>query len=158
MLGPVVNDNESKGEVMAPTVAESLSMTADDTQHDHRHRHGHGHGHSHGHGHGHSHGDDVDWSAMAEHLEIDGELALPLVAAIVSELGGAIAGAHHIVDVGAGPGVITCALAAHAPDATVTAVDTAEPLLHRGAVRATTEGVGHRVGPLGGGPGARPPP
>ncbi len=82
---------------------------------------------------------------MAESLEVDGELALPLVATIAARLGPTLANAQHVLDVGCGPGVITCALAAHAPSAAVTGLDTAGPLLQRLRERATHQGVADRV-------------
>ena len=122
----------------------------------HEHPHGHdddhsrhGHGHQHGHGHGHGHDDpNFDWEAMADSLEVDGAMALPLVGAVVADLvaGGLDpAAVGHVVDVGCGPGVVTCALAGHLPEAAVTALDSAGQLLYRVRHRAAGHSLHERV-------------
>ena len=109
-------------------------------EHDHQ-----AHGHHHGHHHGHQHDDGFDWEAMADSLELDGWIMLPLVVDIVKELAARIEwrNVRHVLDVGCGPGVISVALAGHAPRARVTELDTSAPLLARVAARAT--GLGGRV-------------
>ena len=114
---------------------------------------------SHGHGHHHHHGADFDWEAMADKLEVDGTFVLPLVAAVVDDL--AAAGLDpdrvgHVIDVGCGPGVVTCALARHFPSAHVTGLDSAGELLARLRARAAEAGLDGRVARLRGRPRARP--
>jgi len=99
----------------------------------------------HGHGHHHHHGSDIDWEAMAEKLEADGAFVLPLVETVVHELVEAGLDPAQVVDVGCGPGVVTCALAAHLPAAAVTGLDSAAELLARLRRRAAEAGLGGRV-------------
>ncbi|MGW4894813.1 class I SAM-dependent methyltransferase [Kitasatospora sp. NPDC004240] len=117
--------------------------------HGHKHGHGHGNGHSHGHGHGHGHGNtDIDWEVMADQLERSGELQLPAlreVAARLRELLGPEHGVRRVLDVGSGPGIMTCVLAEAFPAAEVVAVDGAPGLLERTLARAERLGLGGRV-------------
>jgi len=98
-------------------------------------------------GHHHHHGDDFDWVAMADTLELDGAMMLPLVQDIVrdEQLGVRWPGLRHVLDVGCGPGVIACALADHAQFAQVTALDTLAPLLARAQARAAAQSVADRI-------------
>jgi SAM-dependent methyltransferase len=102
-----------------------------------------------GHGGHHRHHDaDFDWDAMADALEVDGALVLPLVASVVAGLGAIgvdTAAVAHVVDVGCGPGVVTCALARHLPSTAVTGLDSAPQLLDRLRRRAAEEGLAERV-------------
>ena len=103
---------------------------------------------SHGHGHQHRHGADFDWEAMADKLEVDGTFVLPLVATVVDDLAAAGLDADrvgHVIDVGCGPGVVTCALAHHFPSAHVTGLDSAGELLARLRARAGEAGLDGRV-------------
>ncbi|MDH6131356.1 SAM-dependent methyltransferase [Kitasatospora sp. MAA4] len=106
------------------------------------------HNHS-GHGHGHGHdGTELDWEAMATHLEANGELQLPVLrqaAAHLAELVGPRKQARRILDIGSGPGVMTCVLAEAFADAEAVAVDGAPGLLHRALARAEQLGLGDRV-------------
>ena len=93
--------------------------------------------HGHGHSHGHSHDDGFDWEAMADSLELDALMVLPLMADVINGL--AAKGewrVRHVLDVGCGPGVMSVALAGHARSALITALDTSEPLLARTRARA----------------------
>ncbi|MFE2985099.1 class I SAM-dependent methyltransferase [Streptomyces sp. NPDC059262] len=111
----------------------------------------HGHETGHGHGHGHDHGSDsteIDWEAMSDTLENNGDLHLPVLrqtAARLAELLGPDKEVRRILDIGSGPGVMTCALAEAFPDAEVVAVDGAPALLDRALARAERLGVGDRV-------------
>lgn len=119
---------------------------------------GHGHPHdnthaAHDHGHGaapgHRHGDaDFDWDAMAPVLEREGELCRPQYEAAARWIAGLPGGpeARRILDIGSGPGVITCLLAEVFPEAEVVAVDGAQALLDRARTRAERLGLGDRVG------------
>lgn len=101
-----------------------------------------------GHGHDHRHANDVDWDAMADALEIDGTLVLPLVEAVSADLQRAgidTATVARVVDVGCGPGVVTCALAETFPAARITGVDSAPQLLDRVRRRALDAGLTARV-------------
>lgn len=111
---------------------------------------GHGHGHG-GHGHSHGHGNgstDIDWGVMATHLESSGELQLPALrrmAAHLRELLGPAPKVRRILDIGSGPGVMTCVFAEAFEDAEVVAVDGAPELLDRALARAERLGLGGRV-------------
>jgi len=100
------------------------------------------------HGHHHDRGPDFDWDAMADALETDGELMLPLVETVASNLranGVVQTTAREIVDAGCGPGVATCALARQFPAAHVMGVDSAAQLLVRLRARAREAGLAERV-------------
>ncbi|MFE7426143.1 MULTISPECIES: class I SAM-dependent methyltransferase [unclassified Streptomyces] len=107
------------------------------------------HGHGHGAAPGHHHGDaDFDWDAMAPILEREGELCRPQYEAAARWIAGlpAAAETRRILDIGSGPGVITCLLAEVFPEAEVVAVDGTEALLDRARARAERLGLGERVG------------
>ena len=103
---------------------------------------------SHNHaGHGH-HDTEIDWDAMATQLENNGDVQLPVLqqtAAHLAKLLGPQKQARRILDIGSGPGVMTCVLAAAFADAEVVAVDGAPGLLHRALTRAERLGLGARV-------------
>ncbi|MFI8435520.1 class I SAM-dependent methyltransferase [Streptomyces sp. NPDC079020] len=121
---------------------------------------GHGHhtqshtpSHAHGHSHapsssGHIHGTtDFDWDAMGPRLEREAELS----SAQYEEAARWIAGlpdapeVRRVLDIGSGPGVVTCLLAEVFPGAEVVAVDATPALLERTAARAGRLGLGDRV-------------
>ncbi|MFC4960504.1 class I SAM-dependent methyltransferase [Streptomyces mauvecolor] len=109
--------------------------------------HVHAQGHGHAHGNGHDRG-DVDWEAMAAVLVNSGELQLPVLrrtAARLSELLAPEQEVRRVLDVGSGPGVMTCVLAETFADAEVVAVDGAPALLDHTLARAERLGVGERV-------------
>ncbi|MFF3013313.1 class I SAM-dependent methyltransferase [Streptomyces sp. NPDC057939] len=117
------------------------------------HQHGHGAGHApdrgHGHAHGHDHGTDIDWAAMAAQLETNGEIQLPVLRGTAARLGELLADSgtrvRRVLDVGSGPGVMTCVLAEAFPEAEVVAVDATPALLDHTLVRAERLGLGGRV-------------
>ncbi|WP_049571631.1 class I SAM-dependent methyltransferase [Streptomyces sp. SBT349] len=94
--------------------------------------------HAHDHGHG---ADDVDWEAMADQLERGGELHVPAVTAAAAWLRERMPAPRLVLDVGSGPGVGSCVLAAAFPKAEVVAVDGADGLLARAATRAAERGL-----------------
>ena len=101
-----------------------------------------------GHDHHDHHGADFDWEAMADKLEVDGAFVLPLVDAVVADLAGTgldPSTVARVVDVGCGPGVVTCALARHFPAATVTGLDSSVELLARLLRRAAEAHLEPRV-------------
>ncbi|MEU3250707.1 class I SAM-dependent methyltransferase [Streptomyces sp. NPDC006997] len=112
--------------------------------HDHDHgddRHGHGHSHDHG---------DLDWAALAPHLEAEAELYTPLYERALAWLGKKQTEPGLVVDAGSGPGVISALLAEAFPGARVVAVDAAQPLLERALDRAEKRGVADRFSVLAG--------
>ncbi|MFI1504321.1 class I SAM-dependent methyltransferase [Streptomyces sp. NPDC020597] len=112
--------------------------------------HGHGHSHGHPHGPGHDHRTDIDWAAMAQHLEAQAELFTPLYERALSWLGREVTEPGLIVDAGSGPGVVSCLFAETFPGARVLAVDGSEPLLQRAGERAARLGYADRFGTLAG--------
>ncbi|MER7840955.1 class I SAM-dependent methyltransferase [Streptomyces sp. NPDC096040] len=109
--------------------------------HDHHHKHTDTHAHSH---------TDIDWADMAPHLESQAELFAPLYENALAWLGKEVTEPGLIVDVGSGPGVVSCLFAEVFPGARVLAVDGSEPLLDRARARAERLGVGDRFGVLAG--------
>ncbi|MCX4965850.1 class I SAM-dependent methyltransferase [Streptomyces sp. NBC_00654] len=117
--------------------------------------HGQSHTPPHAHGHaqapsssGHTHGTtDLDWDAMGPRLEREAELSSPQY----EEAARWIAGlpdapeVRRVLDIGSGPGVVTCLLAEVFPGAEVVAVDATPALLERTAARARRLGLGDRV-------------
>ncbi|MGW7283873.1 class I SAM-dependent methyltransferase [Streptomyces sp. NPDC054844] len=115
--------------------------------HDH-HQHKHQHDHP-GPGHDHDHA-DVDWAGMAPLLEAQAELYTPLYRQAMTWLAGEVPEPGLVVDVGSGPGVVSCLFADTFPVARVIAADGAGPLLDRARDRAGRLGVGDRFGTLTG--------
>ncbi|MFH8337321.1 class I SAM-dependent methyltransferase [Streptomyces sp. AM6-12] len=120
--------------------------------HDGNHTHGQAQGHEQGHGHqhGHGHGSDLDWNAMAPHLEAQAELFAPLYRQALSWLASEAAEPGLIVDAGSGPGVLSCLFAEAFPGARVVAVDGTAPLLDRARARADRLSLADRVDTLAG--------
>ncbi|MEU4213250.1 class I SAM-dependent methyltransferase [Streptomyces sp. NPDC026206] len=98
-------------------------------------------------GHGHHH-TDVDWDVLATQLESSGELQLPVLRRTAARLGELLAPereVRRILDIGSGPGVMTCVFAEAFADAEVVAVDGTPGLLDRALARAERLGLGGRV-------------
>lgn len=99
--------------------------------------------------HKHAHTDNtaVDWEAMANHLESSGELHLPVLREVAARLRDRIPAkdVRRVLDIGSGPGVMTCVFAEVFPDAEVVAVDGTPALLERALTRAERLGLGERV-------------
>ncbi|MFD9219570.1 class I SAM-dependent methyltransferase [Streptomyces sp. NPDC060064] len=98
-------------------------------------------------GHGHHH-TDIDWEVMATQLEDSGELQLPVLrrtAARLKELLAPEKEVRRILDIGSGPGVMTCVFAEAFADAEAVAVDGTPGLLDRALARAERLGLGGRV-------------
>ncbi|MEU9240919.1 class I SAM-dependent methyltransferase [Streptomyces shenzhenensis] len=117
--------------------------------HDHHHTDTHRHTHPHDHHQAHSN-TDIDWAEMAGHLESQAELLAPLYESALGWLGKEVTEPGLIVDVGSGPGVVSCLFAEVFPGARVLAVDGSEPLLDRARARAERQGVADRFGVLAG--------
>ncbi|GGN30259.1 class I SAM-dependent methyltransferase [Streptomyces fuscichromogenes] len=115
--------------------------------HDHHHDHRSTHSHSHDHARSNT---DIDWAEMAGHLESQAELFAPLYESALGWLGQEVTEPGLIVDVGSGPGVVSCLFAEAFPGARVLAVDGSEPLLDRATARAERQGVADRFGVLAG--------
>ncbi|MTD56447.1 methyltransferase domain-containing protein [Amycolatopsis sp. RM579] len=83
---------------------------------------------------------------MAELLELDAEVLQSHLTNLMGRLATFTDGStERILDAGSGPGTGTLALADHFPRATVTAVDTSAPMLHRLVKRALAHGVADRI-------------
>ncbi|MET8437833.1 class I SAM-dependent methyltransferase [Streptomyces sp900116325] len=90
---------------------------------------------------------DLDWDVMGPILERNAELSSPQY----QEAARWIAGlpnaprVRRVLDIGSGPGVIACLLAAAFPEAEVVAVDSTPALLDRARARSARLGLGDRV-------------
>lgn len=96
----------------------------------------------------HDHEHDLDWAAFGADLERAAEVQSPLYADAVRWVATARvrdADVRQVVDLGAGPGVITGLLADAFPSALVVAIDGSPELLERAAHRASHAGHGARV-------------
>lgn len=101
--------------------------------------------HTHAHSHDHTHG-VFDDSALADLIDLDGEV----VAGYLDELTAWVAGhasgpVRTVVDLGAGTGTGTVALARRFPDASILALDASEPMLERVRAKAREHGLDARV-------------
>ena len=103
--------------------------------------------HGHGHGPGHGHGDPSFAStADADRLEREAEDLLADTEAAIVRIAASVSGdVARIVDVGCGPGVVTCLLAERFPGASVVAADSSPVMLTRVADRADRLGLADRV-------------
>lgn len=112
--------------------------------------HSHGPSHSHAHPHGSSAagaGTEFDWGVMGPMLEQEAELnsgpyeeAARWIAALPTA-----PRVRRVLDIGSGPGVVTCLLAEVFPEAEVVAVDPTPALLERTEDRARRLGISDRV-------------
>lgn len=121
------------------------------TGHGHQHDVNHGHDRGHGGAHG-SHQDpfDLDWDVMGPLLEQNAELSSEQyteAARWIARLPDAPK-VRRVLDIGSGPGVISCLLAEAFPEAEVVAVDGTPALLERTRDRAQRLGLGDRVSTL----------
>ncbi|WNZ07530.1 class I SAM-dependent methyltransferase [Streptomyces sp. 11x1] len=110
------------------------------------HRHGHQCGQGHGHDHGHH--TDLDWAELAEHLVEQAELFDPLNRRAAAWVAMRQPEPGLVVDVGSGPGVVSCLLAEEFPGARVVALDGSGPLLGRARTRAEQLGLADRFATL----------
>lgn len=127
---------------------------------------GHGHHDAHAHAHPHLHGSrstgpgteatgpgtEFDWNVMGPMLEQEAELnsgpyeeAARWIAALPTA-----PKVRRVLDIGSGPGVVTCLLAEIFPEAEVVAVDPTPALLERAEARARRLGLSDRVRTLEG--------
>jgi SAM-dependent methyltransferase len=97
------------------------------------------HEHGHGHGHGNHQGD------ISEMLDLDAEVLRDYYGEVIGWAGTFVPEQPRIVDLGAGTGTGTIALARHLPSAALTAVDVDEEMLAHLRQRAAEAGVGERV-------------
>lgn len=106
------------------------------------------HGHTHAPAHTHAHDThDFDWDVVGPWLEEEAELSITQYEAAARWIA-ALPEAprvRRVLDIGSGPGVISCLLAEVFPDAEVVAVDGTPALLERTRARAARHGVGERV-------------
>lgn len=121
------------------------------TGHGHHHDAGHAHDHRHGDTQGHHHGPgDPDWDVMGPLLEQNAELSSEQYTQAARWISGLpdAPKVRRVLDIGSGPGVVSCLLAEAFPDAEVVAVDGTPALLERTRARAERLGLGDRVATL----------
>ncbi|MEL4152648.1 methyltransferase domain-containing protein [Corynebacterium bovis] len=114
--------------------------------HDHAHAHHHGHSHSHGHSHGQAHHGPAD--LLPALLDLDAVVHAPMISeatGIVAATAGRPGPVRSVVDLGAGTGTGTVALARRFPDAVVTAVDLSTEMLDAVRRRADEAGLSEQV-------------
>ncbi|WP_405387254.1 class I SAM-dependent methyltransferase [Streptomyces sp. NBC_01102] len=106
--------------------------------------HAHADGHAHAHDH---HPDAFDWDVVGPVLEQEAELSRPQYEAAARWIAGLPTAprVRKVLDLGCGPGVISCLLAEVFPEAEILAVDGTPALLERTGARAERYGVGERV-------------
>ncbi|SDD08920.1 class I SAM-dependent methyltransferase [Actinokineospora iranica] len=83
---------------------------------------------------------DFDWATMADRLEREADLFLPVFADTAEWARSVVPDIRRVYDVGSGPGGAALAFARAFPSAEVVAVDGAAPLLDRARERAAREG------------------
>ncbi|MFF8918769.1 methyltransferase [Streptomyces sp. NPDC015032] len=117
-----------------------------ETDHSHEHRTTHSHRHNDTHAHHHDTA-DLDWEVMGPRLEQEAELSLPQYEEAARWIAGLPTApqVRRVLDIGSGPGVISCLLAEVFPEAEVVAVDGTPALLERTRARAQRLGLGDRV-------------
>ncbi|MFC9230533.1 class I SAM-dependent methyltransferase [Streptomyces decoyicus] len=106
-----------------------------------------------GHGHGPHDSAHIDWEVFGPVLEQGAELHTPvydqaalwLGELLMTQGGAGSDGVRRVLDIGSGPGVVSCLLARAFPAAEVVAVDANEALLERARGRAGRLGLGDRV-------------
>jgi len=106
-----------------------------DHQQQHTHNHGHGHGASH----------DDGGAGWAELLDLDADVFRDLLGEVTGQVADLAGDPRRILDLGAGTGAGTLALARRFPHAEVTAVDASGLLLARLAGKARDLGLADRV-------------
>ncbi len=120
--------------------------------HEHHPAHDPGHTHGDAHAHGHDHHQapgDRDWAEFGARLQLEGDVAMPIIASAIARVAATAQTdgltVDRILDVGSGPGVAAVALASAFPGASAVAVDASAPLLELVHDRAVAHGVGERV-------------
>ena len=116
------------------------------TEHSHSGSHSPSDAHSDGGEHHHVH---FDAPEMVAHLELENEVLAPLNVAAIEIVAERCEqrrlDVRRVIDVGAGPGVVACALAERFPAATVAAVDGSATMLEHARARAERVGLADRV-------------
>src|SRR5689334_24372684 len=101
--------------------------------------------HDHGTGHQHGAGHDHETALWAEMLDLDAEVLGDFHREVIAWAGSLVPERSRIVDLGAGTGTGSLALARQLPAAEVTAVDMEAEILEHLRRRATEAGVADRV-------------
>ena len=103
----------------------------------------------HSHRHGHTTHVDFDSPEMAQHAEreaeVFGALAEKAIATLADLCAGGSGNVGRVLDLGSGPGVFTCALAARFSSAHIVAVDGSVTMLQHVSARASRFGLGDRI-------------
>ncbi|MFF2961647.1 class I SAM-dependent methyltransferase [Streptomyces sp. NPDC057963] len=117
-----------------------------ESDHSHERRTTHSHRHNDTHAH-HDHATDLDWDVLGPQLEQEAELSRLQYEEAARWIAGLPTAprVRRVLDIGSGPGVISCLLAEVFPEAEVVAVDGTPALLERTRARAQRLGLGDRV-------------
>ncbi|MFJ2264948.1 class I SAM-dependent methyltransferase [Streptomyces sp. NPDC087849] len=98
------------------------------------------------------HHQDIEWDASGTHREREARLHAPALTQTMDWLrdllrtsSGGHTPIHRVLDIGSGPGVVTCLLAHTFPDAEIIAVDRSPAILERVRSRAVAQGMADRV-------------
>jgi ubiquinone/menaquinone biosynthesis C-methylase UbiE len=105
------------------------------------------HDDSHDHSHDRSHADDdeADTAAMAELADLDAEVLHEYVDQVIAWVAAAMPAPEQVLDLGAGTGTGTVALAERFASAAITAIDASDGMLEHARRKIAARGLGERV-------------
>jgi SAM-dependent methyltransferase len=104
----------------------------------------HEHSHDDSHDHSHDHG-EADVAGMAELADLDAEVMHQYLSDVMAWVATAMPAPERVLDLGAGTGTGTVALAARFPSADITAIDASDDMLGHARAKIAERGLGDRV-------------
>jgi SAM-dependent methyltransferase len=105
--------------------------------------HEHAHDHNHDHDHDHDHGEDV--AVMAELADLDAEVMHAYLSEVTEWVAGVVPAPERVLDLGAGTGTGTAALAGRFESADITAIDASDDMLAHARTKIAERGLSDRV-------------